>query len=254
MSQQPTLDEIQKQHQELLGKISEIDDVDLDISRVQEFLKTLAQAGTYTENNEQRSLLRDFIRYWSSIINDKTGDFPIVQLQPFDLSLAGRGSHLNFLRRPSSLVVVFALIIIIIPVVFFSFRAFTSHPSPTPTPSLPPSAFHCPTSQQVSIWMHVVVSKVTDHESCAFTAGNNGKQLSGTVCTSQDGGTTIEFIPVNQRNTVVVRACDGSQLPNIWGLTIRFISGYPLGDASVCAITRSARNNVQAGWKVQADC
>src|SRR2546425_13338274 len=128
MTQQPTLDEIQKQHQELLRQLSEIDDVDLDAPQVKAFLegvrgflKTLAQAGTYTENTEQRSLLRDFIRYWSSIINDKTGNFPIVQLQPFDLSQVPRRSHSNFFLK---LIAALAFIIIFVIIVFISFRAF----------------------------------------------------------------------------------------------------------------------------------
>ncbi len=83
MTQQPTFDEIQKQHQELLRQLSEIDGVDLDISRVQAFLKTLAQAETYTEDPEQRSQLHTFIRYWSGIIEDKTRNFSTVELRPF---------------------------------------------------------------------------------------------------------------------------------------------------------------------------
>src|SRR5260370_39436661 len=103
-------------------------------------------------------------------------------------------------------------------------------PSPAPTPSQFP-AFSCPTSDEVSAWMNVTVSRV--NESCAFTAGNNGKQLSGVICTNQDGGTTIEYVPVSEQNTLVVRVCNGSQLPDMWGFTIRFVRGYPSGDASV---------------------
>jgi hypothetical protein len=83
MTHQPTFDEIQKQHQEMLGQISINDDVDLDISRVQAFLNTLAQAGTSTEDPEQRSQLHTFIRYWSGIIDDTTGNFSTVELLPF---------------------------------------------------------------------------------------------------------------------------------------------------------------------------
>jgi hypothetical protein len=252
MTQQTTtFKEILEKHEELRNQV-------FDIEKVQKFLNILAEKGADTEDAEQRAKLRDYIYYWSSKTSEETGKFPLVRLQPFDLSQVPRRSNLNFFRklfRPSFLIIL-ALIIIIPPIVIILIRSSSSilHPSPTPTPRpTQPSAFHCPTSQQVSAWMHVDVSQVTS-ESCAFTAGKNGKQFSGVVCTSQDGGTTIEFIPVNQRNTEVVRACDGSQLPNIWGLTIRFISGYPSGDASVCAIARNARNNVQAGWKVQADC
>lgn len=100
MTHRPTFDEIQKQHQELFGQISQIDDVDRDNPRVQEFLKTLGKAGTYTENTEQRSWLRDLICYWSSIINDKTGMFPIVQLQPFDgIRTDGRKDELELQQQ-----------------------------------------------------------------------------------------------------------------------------------------------------------
>ena len=83
MTHRPAFDEIQKQHQELLGQISQIDDVDLDFPRVQAFLNTLVQAETYTEDPGQRSQLHTFIRYWSSIIDDKTEKFSTVELMPF---------------------------------------------------------------------------------------------------------------------------------------------------------------------------
>ncbi len=156
MTQQPTFDEIQKQHQELLRQLSEIDDVDLDapqmkafLEGVRGFLKTLAQAGTFTENTEQRSLLRDFIRYWSSIINDKTGNLPIVQLQPFNLSLSPRRSHGNFFRRPSLLFAVFILIVISFIIIFILFKSSIIHPPSTPTPS--PKATGL-TLQKVQAW------------------------------------------------------------------------------------------------------
>src|SRR6266446_4725971 len=82
IDQQQTLKTIQMQHEELLLQNDEIDEI--DIKQVQTFLKTIAQAGLYIENSPERSLLRNLIRYWSGIINDKTGKFPVVQLQPFN--------------------------------------------------------------------------------------------------------------------------------------------------------------------------
>ncbi len=90
MTQQPekpqqTLDIIRNQHKALLLQVEGPGEVDLD--QVRKLLKTLAQAGTTIEDAEDRSLLHELIRYWSSFINDKTGEFPAVQLQPFDASL-----------------------------------------------------------------------------------------------------------------------------------------------------------------------
>jgi hypothetical protein len=241
MAQRPSFEEIQKQHQALLRQLSEVDDVDLDdplvkvfLERVNEFLDILSQAGTYTENSERRSLLRDFIRYWSSEINTKTGNLRIIQLQPLNLGFFQR------LFKPYLLIIV--LVIVVISISIFALISFLSS-----------SSFQCPTSQQVSMWMHVSVSTVPG-EACAFTAGNSGKKLSGVVCTNQDGGTTIQFTPVDQQKTIVVKACDGNQLPNIWVFTIRFDRGYPLGDASVCAISLRAQKQVPAGWNVQPTC
>ena len=108
------------------------------------------------------------------------------------------------------------------------------------------SSFQCPSAGQVSGWMNISVSQVTK-ESCAFTAGNNGQQLPGVICTNQDGGTTIEYTPVSQPNTLVVQACDGSQLPDIWGFTIRF--------GAVCStIAEQAARTISPGWTVQANC
>jgi len=100
MTQQPgklqqTLDVIRNQHKALLLQIERPGEVDLEQVRI--FLKTLAQGGETIDDAEDRSLLQELIRYWSSFINDKTGEFPIVQLQPFDSSL-GRVRGTRWLR------------------------------------------------------------------------------------------------------------------------------------------------------------
>ena len=131
--------EIQKQHQGLLRQLSEIDDFDPDDPRVKVFLEEvngfldiIAQAGTYTEESDRRSLLRDFIRFWSSEINTKTGNLRIVQLKPFDLPVTRRRSNFKFLRRPIALIVGLSLIIIlsvlIILGVFILIRSNTHNP------------------------------------------------------------------------------------------------------------------------------
>src|SRR5437588_296297 len=79
---------ILQQHEDLLRQSSETSDVDLDISQVQEFLNILAQAGTNIGDTERRSMLRALIRYWASVVNDYTEKFPIIQLQPFERSIA----------------------------------------------------------------------------------------------------------------------------------------------------------------------
>ena len=154
MTQQPTLDQIQKQHQELLRQLMEIDDVDLDAPQVKAFLEgvrgflnTLAQAGTYTENSEQRSLLRDFIRYWSSILNKKTGDFPNVQLQPF-----AKRSNVNFFGIPIRYYLITLITIILLSsiIVFILLKSTTTLPNTT---SLTP--------QEVQTW-------------CSTIPGSNG--------------------------------------------------------------------------------
>src|SRR5690349_16079051 len=87
MTQQPekleqTLDIIRDQHKALLLQIERPEEVDLEQVRI--FLKTLAQGGATIDDAEDRVLLHELIRYWSSFISDKTGEFPVVQLQPFD--------------------------------------------------------------------------------------------------------------------------------------------------------------------------
>jgi tetratricopeptide (TPR) repeat protein len=82
---QQILDNTWKLHKELLLELDKSDDIDID--QVRFFLKTLAQAGAALGDTEDRSLLLELIRYWSSFIDRKTGEFPVVQLQPFDISL-----------------------------------------------------------------------------------------------------------------------------------------------------------------------
>jgi|SRR5579872_413332 len=81
---------IRKQHEELLHQSSETSDVDIDISQVLKFLSTLAQAGADAEDVSVRSWLRALINYWASFVNDKSGEFPVIQLQPFDITRADR--------------------------------------------------------------------------------------------------------------------------------------------------------------------
>src|SRR5947209_5884629 len=85
MTLQATIESIQQQHEYLLRQNSETGDNNDYISQVNAFLKTLVEAGTYTEDAEQRSLLRALIRYWASVIyNSPEKKFPVVQLRPFD--------------------------------------------------------------------------------------------------------------------------------------------------------------------------
>ncbi|SRR6266487_239155 len=92
------LADIQKRQEELLNLSSYTDTV--TVAQIQEFLKTLAQAGIYTEDVNQRSLLRSFIRYWESFIYDKTGSFPLIQLQPFD-ETASYDTGVTSIEEPS---------------------------------------------------------------------------------------------------------------------------------------------------------
>ncbi len=94
-----TLEVIRNQHKALLLQVEKPGEVDLEQVRV--LLKTLAQAGTTIENAEDRFLLHELIRYWSSFINDKTGEFPATQLQPFDASLIhSKSTHRPKFFRP----------------------------------------------------------------------------------------------------------------------------------------------------------
>jgi len=84
--QPPTLKDIQLRHEELVHQNMEDDDI--DIKQIHAFLNAIAQAGISTEKAEERSLLRDLIRYWSGVINEKTGEYPFVELLPYDLTIS----------------------------------------------------------------------------------------------------------------------------------------------------------------------
>ncbi|HTK05813.1 MAG TPA: FxSxx-COOH system tetratricopeptide repeat protein, partial [Ktedonobacteraceae bacterium] len=82
---QPSLKTFQEQHGALLDKSAEMNKA--DIPQVMAFVESVAKAGSITKDADQRSFLRSVIRYWTSFINDKTGEFPAIRLQPFDVSL-----------------------------------------------------------------------------------------------------------------------------------------------------------------------
>lgn len=176
MTQRPTFDGIQKQHQELLDQISEIDAVDPGDPRVQvflegvsRFLNILAQAGTYTENGERRSLLRDYIRYWSSEINKRTGNFPIVQLQPFE----GRRISRRQVLIGSSIVAGAALLVG--GIIWEEGRNNPPAPSPTPTSSpltATPTPSPAPSPPSVLITAPTDGSQVSIHTTVQGTAQN----------------------------------------------------------------------------------
>ena len=84
ISESSRMNIIQKQHENLLQRSSSIKSA--NISSVLEFLDALAQAGAVISDPEYRSQLRDIARYWASFVNNRTGTFPIFQLQPFDES------------------------------------------------------------------------------------------------------------------------------------------------------------------------
>lgn len=133
-------------------------------------------------------------------------------------------------------------------------------PAPVPTnPPVPPTSaptFQCPDESQVSAWMSTNVNRVLNNDNCAFHGGDvSGQTLSGVICTNQDGGTSIEYTPVDAPNTLVIKVCDGGQLPEIYGFTIRFFQGYPSTgpySANVCAIAAQAPKYLPSGWQVQA--
>src|SRR5579859_5135987 len=90
MTQQPveteqTLDNVWSQHKALLLQMDRLEEADLE--EVRTFLNTLAQAGASVQAIGDRSGLYSLIRYWASFVDTKTGEFPIIRLQPFDRSL-----------------------------------------------------------------------------------------------------------------------------------------------------------------------
>ncbi len=75
------LNELNAQHQVLLDWVQEAEGSEA-VPKIENFLEELAQAGLETVNARQRSQLRGIIRFWSSFIYDRTGQFPEVQLLP----------------------------------------------------------------------------------------------------------------------------------------------------------------------------
>src|SRR6266853_1577699 len=85
---QLSLEALQKRHQELLKLYESVEISKTDIAEIDGFVKDLAASGAYIEDPEQRYLLRAYIRYWASFVDDKTGSVPAYQLQPYDISYA----------------------------------------------------------------------------------------------------------------------------------------------------------------------
>ncbi len=82
LDKQQTLDIVRSQHKALLAHMSRGGEVSPE--QVQLFLDTSAQAGATVNDAENRSILHELMRYWSSIVYEKTGAYPVVELQPFD--------------------------------------------------------------------------------------------------------------------------------------------------------------------------
>ncbi len=80
-SESSRMKDIQKRHETLIRQSTSI-----TTPSVLGFLDELTQAGADISDPEYRSQLRDFARYWANFVNNKTGAFPIFQLQPFDES------------------------------------------------------------------------------------------------------------------------------------------------------------------------
>ena len=65
----PSLETIREQHQALLSKSAKM--AKDDIPQVETFVDSVAKAGEYSEDTDQRSYLLALIRYWGGFINDK---------------------------------------------------------------------------------------------------------------------------------------------------------------------------------------
>ena len=96
IEQQQTLDIIRNQHKYLLLQLEKSE---VDLEQVRILLKTLAQTGAIIDDAEDRSLLHELIRYWSSFVNSKTGEFPVILLQPFDMPIAQKSVIQDFLPK-----------------------------------------------------------------------------------------------------------------------------------------------------------
>ncbi|HEY4036168.1 MAG TPA: ABC transporter substrate-binding protein [Ktedonobacteraceae bacterium] len=125
---QQKLKSIRDYHKNLLLRMEQPEEI--DIQDVYSFLEELARGGSTIEDAENRALLQELIRYWSSIINDKTGDFPVIQLQPFDQSLIHSRTTGQILQSRWWMV-----ILILIVVMLLSSGGYTAflyfHSSPT---------------------------------------------------------------------------------------------------------------------------
>ncbi len=83
-----SLEALQKRHEKLLKLNESVEISKADIRQIELFVKDLAASGSYIEDPEQRYLLRAYLRYWASFVDDKTGSVPAYQLQPYDISYA----------------------------------------------------------------------------------------------------------------------------------------------------------------------
>jgi hypothetical protein len=130
---QQMLDTIRDQHKALLKQVEGPGEVDFE--QVRKLLKTLAQAGTTIKDAKDRSLLDELIRYWSSFINAKTGEFPIVQLQPFEgRKISRRRALTGFSLAGVALLAGGSGIVYLVAV---RNKPPASSPTPTPTSSPP---------------------------------------------------------------------------------------------------------------------
>jgi|GEM_PF-2193695 len=93
----PTFDEIREQHQVLLELQDKASTEEL-IAEARQLLEQIAKAGGATSDTRKRSQLRALMRYWSSFIYDRTGDFTNLDLLPSSLdqsrSLSALGEKL----------------------------------------------------------------------------------------------------------------------------------------------------------------
>ena len=83
------IEELQERHERLLRESAENESAEkktLGVSIVNDFLTSLADAGAVIQYPEYRSQLRALILYWSKFIEEKTGTFPLVQLEPYKVS------------------------------------------------------------------------------------------------------------------------------------------------------------------------
>lgn len=72
---------IAQQHELLLDSIDREDEVDL--LEISAFLNSLVEAGSKTEQPNQRSYLRSLIRYWGTYVGNATGTYSSLELYPY---------------------------------------------------------------------------------------------------------------------------------------------------------------------------